>query len=106
LHRVDDVAVNGRGGRFFSRKPGSATTNGRAGSVVLLAVGAGLVWAAAVMVNRIGPFTTLTVEPPRQVRVRRGDRWFPGWLQAWRRDGDGWRAYVSYTVGVGMQHLN
>jgi hypothetical protein len=44
---------------------------------VLLAVGAGLVWAAAVMVNRIGPFTTLTVEPPRQVRVRRGDKVVP-----------------------------
>jgi hypothetical protein len=45
------------------------------------------------------------VDPPRCVQVRRGEGWYGGWLQAWRRDGDGWLAYVRYSVGVGMQHL-
>jgi hypothetical protein len=45
------------------------------------------------------------VDPPKPVQVQRDDAWHPGWLEAWRRDGDGWRAYVRYTVGVGRQHL-
>jgi hypothetical protein len=45
------------------------------------------------------------VDPPKLVCVRRDETWHAGWLQAWRRDGDGWRAYVRYSVGVGMQHL-
>jgi hypothetical protein len=39
--------------------------------------------------------------PPRPVQVRR----YNAWLRGWRRDGYGWRAYVRYGVGVGMQHL-
>jgi hypothetical protein len=44
-------------------------------------------------------------DPPRQVTVRRDGAWHPGWLEAWRRDDDGWRAHVRYTVAVGAQHL-
>jgi hypothetical protein len=29
----------------------------------------------------------------------------PPWLDTPGRNGDGWRAYVRYSVGVGMQHL-
>jgi hypothetical protein len=36
----------------------------------------------------------LRVDPPKLVRLRRDETWHPGWLQAWRRDGDGWLAYV------------
>jgi hypothetical protein len=39
------------------------------------------------------------------VTVRRGQTSQPGWLEAWRRDDDGWLAYVRYSVGVGMQRL-
>lgn len=46
-----------------------------------------------------------TVDPPRQVWVRRGDVWHRGTLEAWRRDEAGWLAYVRYTVAVGMRHL-
>jgi len=43
--------------------------------------------------------------PPKPVQVRRDGTWYPGWLEAWRRDGGDWRAYVRYTAGVGLQHL-
>jgi len=29
----------------------------------------------------------------------------PGWLLAWRRDRGGWRAYVTWSTGVGLNHL-
>ena len=45
------------------------------------------------------------VDPPKPVEVRHDGTWHPGWLEAWRRDSDGWRAYVRYSVAVGMQHL-
>jgi hypothetical protein len=45
------------------------------------------------------------VDPPRSVAVRRDNQWHHGWLKAWRRDDDHWRAFVSYTVGVGQTHL-
>jgi hypothetical protein len=45
------------------------------------------------------------VDPPRPVQVQRGDTRYTGWLHAWRRDPDGWTAYVRYTVGVGSQHV-
>jgi hypothetical protein len=37
--------------------------------------------------------------------MRRDERWYDGWLQAWRRGGNDWLAYVRYSVGVGMMHL-
>jgi hypothetical protein len=43
------------------------------------------------------------VDPPKLVRVRRNDTWHRGRLQAWRRDGDGWLAYVRYSVGVHLE---
>ena len=46
-----------------------------------------------------------TVRPPRLVEVLAGDTWHPGFLEAWRRDGDGWLAYVRYIKGPGMRHL-
>jgi hypothetical protein len=45
------------------------------------------------------------VHPPKPVQVRHGDAWWPGWLEVWRRDSDWWRAYVRYSVGVGMCHV-
>ena len=39
------------------------------------------------------------------VDVQRDGRWHPGTLEAWRRDVDGWRAFVRYSVATGMQHL-
>jgi hypothetical protein len=43
------------------------------------------------------------VDPPKLVHVRRDENWHPGWLQAWRRDGTGWLAYMRYMGGVGMR---
>ena len=34
------------------------------------------------------------VRPPRLVEVFADDVWRPGFLEAWRRDGDNWVAYV------------
>jgi hypothetical protein len=45
------------------------------------------------------------VDPPKLVHVHRDETWYDGWLEAWRQDDDGRLAYVRYTVGVGMQHL-
>ncbi len=45
------------------------------------------------------------VRPPRSVVVVRDDTWHRGHLEAWRRDGARWRAFVRYTTGTGMQHL-
>jgi hypothetical protein len=38
------------------------------------------------------------VDPPKLVHVGRDETWHPGWLQAWRRDDDGWLAYVRYGL--------
>lgn len=38
------------------------------------------------------------VHPPKPVEVHHGDAWHTGWLEDWRRDDDGWRAYVRYSV--------
>lgn len=43
--------------------------------------------------------------PPKPVQVERNDGWYPGELEAWRRGDDGWRAYVRYTAGLGLRHL-
>ena len=45
------------------------------------------------------------VRPPRLVEVLTDDVWRPGFLEAWRRVGDSWVAYVRYMVGPGMRHL-
>jgi len=45
------------------------------------------------------------VQPPKPVEVERDDRWHAGQLEAWRRDGDDWRAFVRYSTGAGMRHL-
>ena len=31
--------------------------------------------------------------------------WHPGQLEAWRRDDEGWRAYVRWSEGIGLQRL-
>jgi hypothetical protein len=46
-----------------------------------------------------------SVRPPRLVEVLADDEWRPGFLEAWRRDGDSWVAYVRYMVEPGMRHL-
>ena len=45
------------------------------------------------------------VFPPQLVEVLNAGTWHRGQLEAWRRDSDGWNAYVRYTVAIGMQHL-
>ena len=45
------------------------------------------------------------VRPPQPVEVRVDDTWHHGQLEAWRRDVDGWRAFVRYSTGVGMRRL-
>ena len=45
------------------------------------------------------------VDPPRPVLVHRGDQWCDGELRAWRRDYEGWRGYVRYSVSPGMRYL-
>ena len=45
------------------------------------------------------------VRPPWLVEVSVVDTWRPGFLEAWRRDGDSWLAYVRYMEGPGMRHL-
>jgi hypothetical protein len=47
----------------------------------------------------------IAVRPPKPVYVRQREAWHQGHLEAWRRDDDGWRAYVRYSVGIGQQHL-
>lgn len=45
------------------------------------------------------------LDAPRPVEVLHDGRWLVGWLLAYRRDADGWRAYVRYAAGVGMTFL-
>jgi hypothetical protein len=44
------------------------------------------------------------VRPRRVGEVFADDVWRQGFLEAWRRDGDSWVAYVRYMVGPGMRH--
>jgi hypothetical protein len=46
------------------------------------------------------------VDPPRPVLVHRRGQWCEGELRAWRRDAEGWRGYVRYSVSAGMRHLD
>ena len=43
--------------------------------------------------------------PSRSSRSVVDDAWHDGTLEAWRRDGDRWRGYVRWSVGVGMRRL-
>jgi hypothetical protein len=49
--------------------------------------------------------TAALTRPSRPVEVLHGGVWLPGWLEAYRRDGDGWRAMVRYSSAPGMQYL-
>jgi hypothetical protein len=40
------------------------------------------------------------VNPPKVVTVHRDGRWHDGQLSAWRRDDNGWRAFVCYSVAA------
>lgn len=31
--------------------------------------------------------------------------WYPGWVEAQRRQEDGWWGFVRYTIEPGYQHL-
>ena len=46
------------------------------------------------------------ISPPTFVLVERDGEWFPGELNAWRRDTDGWLAHVLYAVAPGMRYLD
>ncbi len=45
------------------------------------------------------------VRPPRLVWVLADNTWYQGFLEAWGRDADRWRAFVRYAVAPGMRHL-
>jgi hypothetical protein len=45
------------------------------------------------------------LDEPRQVEVLHDGAWVPGWLTAYRRDKDGWRAHVRYSWAPGMQYV-
>ena len=49
--------------------------------------------------------TVALARPSRPVEVLHDGRWVTGWLEAYRRDGEGWRACVRYRAGVGLQYL-
>jgi hypothetical protein len=46
----------------------------------------------------------LTVDPWQAVTVTQADGMWPGWLLGWRRDATGWRAFVRYRRGPGLNH--
>ncbi len=46
------------------------------------------------------------VSPSRAVLVRRDSQWYPGHVEAWRREDGAWLAFVRYSVGVGAVHLD
>jgi hypothetical protein len=39
------------------------------------------------------------------VEVLHDGRWYSGWLEAVRRDEDGWRGFVRFTAGADATHL-
>jgi hypothetical protein len=46
--------------------------------------------------------------PPEPVAVdilHTDGRWYPGSLERWRRDELGWKAYVWWSEGVGLRHV-
>ena len=49
--------------------------------------------------------STRRVDPHMPVEVSHDGEWCEGWLEAWRQDEDGWRAYVRYKADVGMTYL-
>lgn len=43
---------------------------------------------------------------PQPVQVLHSDgRWYPGTLERWQRNADGWRGYVWWSEGVGLRHV-
>jgi hypothetical protein len=49
---------------------------------------------------------TVLANPSRPVQVLHDGRWVSGWLEAYRREADGWRGKVRYTPPApGMQFL-
>ena len=45
------------------------------------------------------------LDEPAPVVLRDHGHELPAWLLAWRRDAGGWRAYVTWSTGVGLNHL-
>jgi hypothetical protein len=48
---------------------------------------------------------TILLDEPRPVEVLHDGAWLAGWLTAYRRDRDGWRAFVRYSSAPGMQYV-
>ncbi len=48
------------------------------------------------------PSRNFSVDPASLVEVLHEGEWFAGFLYWWRRDGDGWRAFVRYPVKPGF----
>lgn len=51
------------------------------------------------------PDTYVKLAQPRSVEVLVDAAWHPGEVEAWRQVGGGWRAFVRYNAGVGLNHL-
>lgn len=49
---------------------------------------------------------SVTTSLPRPVEVLHHGCWVPGSMEACRRDGDGWRAFVRYRTGPGETYLS
>jgi hypothetical protein len=49
--------------------------------------------------------STILANRSRPVEVLHAGAWVTGWLEAYRRDDEGWRAMVRYTTAQGMQYL-
>lgn len=45
------------------------------------------------------------VYPPLPVEILRHDIWIPGQLEAWQKAEGGWRAFIRWSAGVGLTHI-
>jgi hypothetical protein len=48
---------------------------------------------------------TMLANPSRPVQVLHNGHWVGGWLEAYRRDPEGWRGMVRYSTTPGAQYL-
>jgi hypothetical protein len=48
---------------------------------------------------------TMLANPSRPVQVLHDGQWVGGWLEAYRRDDEGWRAMVRYCPEPDAQYL-
>jgi hypothetical protein len=49
--------------------------------------------------------TVILASPPQPVEVLHNGAWVTGWLEAYRRERDGWRAMVRFSPSPGAPYL-